>query len=84
MGHNTGHSNENNTKTPSRSSYWFMFILAGVFIAAVNFVSVMSHDEGGHDEGHGTEMHATDENHGDGGHADQEHHEEANHEEAHH
>lgn len=37
-----------------RAAYWFVIILAGLFIAAVNFVGVMSHDEGGHG-GHDTE-----------------------------
>lgn len=35
----------------TRSAFWFVLILAGLFIAAVNFVGVMSHDEeGGHSE----------------------------------
>jgi hypothetical protein len=38
-----------------RAAFWFVIILAGLFIAAINFVGVMSHDDGGHGGGHGTE-----------------------------
>lgn len=47
--------------TSFRSSFWLIVILAGLFIAAVNFASVMSHDDGGHGNGHGE---ATHEGHG--------------------
>lgn len=57
--HDTHHHVEDPKPTTSfRASFWFVIILAGLFIAAVNFVSVMSHDEGGHEGGHATE-HAT-------------------------
>jgi hypothetical protein len=54
--HDTHHqAAETKPTTSFRSSVWFMIILAGLFVAAVNFVNVMSHDEGeGHGE-HGTE-----------------------------
>lgn len=63
------------------SSIWFMLIIAGLFVAAVNFVNVMNHDDGGHgEEGHATEHaaphHSQDASHE--GHGD-EHHEEAHH-----
>lgn len=38
------------------SAFWFVLILVGLFIGAVNFVGAMSHDEeGGHGGGHNTE-----------------------------
>ena len=55
-----------------------MIILAVLFISAVNFVKVMSHDDGGHgDAGHSTEHAAP--AHNDGGHGATEHHEEGGH-----
>lgn len=55
--HDTHHQPAEATPTTSfRSSVWFVIILAGLFIAAVNFVNVMGHDEG---EGHGSEAHHT-------------------------
>lgn len=30
------------------SAFWFVLILVGLFVAAVNFVGVMGHDDGGH------------------------------------
>jgi len=51
MSHETHHHTTDNTpKTSYNSAFWFVLILAGLFIAAVNFVNVMGHDEGG---GHG-------------------------------
>ncbi len=44
--HKTG---EMKSKTAFRSSFWFVIILVGVFIAALNFIKV----EGGESEGHG-------------------------------
>lgn len=54
MAHETHehHSTENKPKTALNSSFWFVVILAGLFIAAVNFINVMSHDEGGHGADH--------------------------------
>lgn len=50
------HPTEETPATPFRSSFWFVVILAGLFIAAVNFVDVMGHDDGeGHGTGHATE-----------------------------
>lgn len=58
MSHDTAHHNTDNLKPGSSltSSVWFMIIVAVLFISAVNFVQVMSHDDGGgHGEEHGTE-----------------------------
>lgn len=55
----TDHSGELKSKTAFRSSFWFVIILVGLFIAALNFVRVMGNDHesaGGH-EAHGTEHH---------------------------
>lgn len=56
----TDHSGELKSTTAFRSSFWFVIILVGLFIAALNFVRVMGdskHEgEGGH-EGHATEQH---------------------------
>lgn len=54
MAHETHHGTENKSKTALSSSFWFVLILAGLFIAAVNFINVMSHDDGGHGAGHET------------------------------
>lgn len=56
MAHDTHqhHSTENKPKTALNSSFWFVLILAGLFIAAVNFINVMSHDDEGHGNGHDT------------------------------
>lgn len=78
MSHDTHHKVEDKKPGSSfTSSIWFMLIMAGLFIAAVNFVGVMSHDEGGHgEEAHGTE-HAAPAHHDDAspGHDAAEHHE---------
>lgn len=57
MSHDTHHTPAPNSTpgTSVASAKWVIIILAGLFIGAVNFVSVMSHDDGGHGEGHGTE-----------------------------
>ncbi len=47
--HEGEHHAEPKSKTSFRASFWFVLILVGLFIAAVNFVSVMSHEEGGHE-----------------------------------
>lgn len=68
--HSTDHHVIQDEKPTSsfRSSFWLVVILAGLFIAAVNFVTVMSHDDGGHG-GHGTEHTEPHTGHGgDGGH----------------
>lgn len=55
---------DNAPKTSLNSSFWFVLILVGLFISAVNFVSMSS--EGGHEEhggGHSTEAHATEATH---------------------
>lgn len=63
--HDTHHHVEDPKPTTSfRSAFWFVLILAGLFVAAVNFVDVMGHDEEGHGGGHATE-HATGTGHGD-------------------
>lgn len=81
--HAAHHTENKNAKPGSSftSSIWFMIILAFLFISAVNFVQVMSHDDGGHgDAGHGTEHAAPAHNDGHAeGHGDAEHHEEAGH-----
>ena len=58
MSHETQHSKENTTSTSFKSSIWFVLILVGLFIAAVNFVNVMGHDDGGHGTAeHGGQIH---------------------------
>lgn len=88
MSHDTQQSNSKNPGSSVTSSVWFMIILAFVFIAAVNFVNIMSHDDGGHGAGgHATE-HAATEHHEATSHDNmmEEHHEaeEHGHEEGHH
>lgn len=67
MAHDTHHdthghhevSERTQSTTSFRSAFFFVAILAGLFIASVNFVKVMGHDEeGGHGSEHATE-HAT-------------------------
>lgn len=45
--HHEGHHGQD-TRLPGsfRASFWFVIILVGLFIAAVNFVNVMSNDNG--------------------------------------
>ncbi len=61
MSHETHHhhhqADPRPTRTPFIASFWFVIILVGLFIAAVNFVKVMGHDDGGHGEGHGAAPH---------------------------
>jgi hypothetical protein len=63
MAHDTHHDThhhapvETRPTTSFKASFWFVLILAGLFIAAVNFVGVMSHDGG--EEGHGGGTHNT-------------------------
>jgi hypothetical protein len=56
MSHDTHqHITENKPRTGLTASFWFVIILVGLFIAAVNFVSVMSQSE----EGEGAKKEAT-------------------------
>lgn len=62
MSHDTHHDAHHHAPVDTKpttsftASFWFVIILAGLFIAAVNFVGVMSHDsEGGHEANHNTE-----------------------------
>ncbi|OSZ78538.1 hypothetical protein CAP35_09895 [Chitinophagaceae bacterium IBVUCB1] len=57
MAHEAHHDNhaqaDAKPTTSFRSAYWFVVILVFLFVAAVNFVSVMGHDEeAGHGEHH--------------------------------
>ena len=47
------------TQAAGKSSQWFVIILVGLFIAGVNFVNVMGHDDGHGGAGHATETHTT-------------------------
>ena len=45
--HHTTHNHPENKPTTSfRSSFWFVIILVGLFIAALNFVNIMGNDNG--------------------------------------
>src|ERR1044071_6189905 len=58
--HEGEHHAEPKSKTSFSASFWFVLILVGLFIASVNFVSVMGHEEGGHEaatEQHGGSKH---------------------------
>lgn len=53
--HSTHHHHDSDTsggelksKTAFRSSFWFVLILVGLFIAALNFIEVMGHEGGEH------------------------------------
>lgn len=46
-------------RTPIGAAFFFVAILAGLFIAAVNFTNVMGQDEEGHGGGHGAATHGT-------------------------
>lgn len=57
--HSTHHHDDSHTserlksKTAFTSSFWFVLILVGLFIAALNFIEVMGHEGGGHEnQGH--------------------------------
>jgi hypothetical protein len=43
-------SGELKSKTSFKASFWFVIILVGLFIAALNFIKVIGND---HEEGHG-------------------------------
>jgi hypothetical protein len=56
--HETSHGTEKKSKTSMSASFWFVLILAGLFIAAVNFVNVMgSEHEAGEKTEHAHEAH---------------------------
>jgi hypothetical protein len=50
MSHETHHHTDNKPGSSYGAAFWFVLILVGLFIGAINFVNVMGHDEGG---GHG-------------------------------
>lgn len=50
-------SGELKSRTSFKASFWFVAILVGLFIAALNFVRVMSDDQEGGHGGHATEAH---------------------------
>jgi hypothetical protein len=78
--HHDSHHTPAETKptTSYRAAFWFVIILAGLFVAAVNFVNVMGHDEGGHGAGHEThEAHGATAPHATEPAAHEEHHTEA-------
>lgn len=85
MSHDTHQHHETPNEKPTlqfQSAFYFVIIIAGLFIATIAFVKSMSHDEGGHGahaSGHATE--ATHESHEAAG---AEHHEAPAAEEAHH
>jgi hypothetical protein len=64
MSHESTHSSENKSlQSAFAPSFWFVLLLAFLFVATVNFVRVMSHDEAdGHGE-HTTEAHHAPEAH---------------------
>lgn len=49
--HEHHHHDAHNDKPviPFKAGIYFVLILAGLFLASISFVKVMSHDEGGHD-----------------------------------
>lgn len=61
MSHETTHHHDaphsKGPKTPIGAAFFFVAILAGLFIAAVNFTNVMGHDDEGHGGGHGETTH---------------------------
>lgn len=82
MSHDTHNTDNGRPGSSLTSSVWFMLIVAGLFIAAVNFVSVMSHDDGGHGTEHAD--HSAPAHHDDATEHHDDHHEEGEHHEAHH
>lgn len=67
--HNNGNSEKDQTIISFKSSFWLIVIIAGLFVASLNFISAMS---GGHEEaagGHGAHTEAA----GHGGHEAKEH-----------
>lgn len=47
MSHETHHHADTKPGSSYGAAFWFVIILVGLFIGAVNFVNVMGHDEGG-------------------------------------
>ena len=74
-----GHHEQSNSKSAFSASFWFVMILVGLFIASLNFISAMSHDEG-HGGGHATTHEAAATPHEGGEAAPAEGHEAAHHE----
>lgn len=58
MSHDTHNqpSEIKSSTTSFRSAIWFVILIAGLFIAAVNFVNVMGHSEEGHSGHEATEQ----------------------------
>jgi hypothetical protein len=53
--HNHHHDTHNDKPTVEfKSAFYFVIILAGLFLASISFVKSMSHDEAGHG-GHGAQ-----------------------------
>jgi hypothetical protein len=53
--HNHHHETHNDKPTVEfKSAFYFVIILAGLFLASISFVQSMSHDEAGHG-GHGAQ-----------------------------
>lgn len=46
--HDDENNNEIKSKTAFRSSFWFVLILVGLFIAALNFINIMGDSNEGH------------------------------------
>lgn len=65
--HATHHTDDGRPGSSFTSAIWFTILMAFLFIAATNFVKVMSHDDGGHGSaGHDTEHAAPGSNEGHG------------------
>lgn len=46
--HTAGHHEEPRSKSSMSASFWFVIILVGLFIAALNFINVMGNETEGH------------------------------------
>ncbi len=46
--HIAGHHEEPRSKSSMSASFWFVIILVGLFIAALNFINVMGNESEGH------------------------------------
>lgn len=55
--HNDAHSERSKSTVSFQSSFWLVVILVGLFIAALNFINVMGHHEGGEGHHEATEQH---------------------------
>jgi hypothetical protein len=86
--HNHHHETHNDKPTVEfKSAFYFVIILAGLFLASISFVQSMSHDEAGHG-GHGAQhseapSHDAAAGHGAAGHEAAKHEEMKNETEAH-